>query len=186
MADNQDAFSRILNRMSEAEDGITEKTAAAEEPAPSDAGSRMLSAVRSISNAVKTAGAPNMVNTPALSLERMAKEAHAAEQDQLLKQAQFMGAAVADGFMERFAQYDTAMSAQGVKTANVVPDEEILEKVAQAAYSQAIQDMEKTAEDEFEEGYNDQLEAIHKLASDIHYVGQQTANHLVQEARSSR
>lgn len=188
MADNQDAFSRILNRMQDAESGITEKTAAAEPEAP-NAAARMLSTVRSISSTVKTAAASAPTLTPVASLERMAKEAQAAEQDQLLKQAQFMGAAVADGFMERFAQYDTALSDQGVKVASsaaAAPNEAILQKVAEAAYSQAVQDMEKQAAEEYEQGYNDQLQEIHKIASDVHYIGQQTANHLVQEARSRK
>lgn len=191
MADNQDAFSRILSRMQDAETGITEKTAAAEPEAP-NAAARMLSTVRNISSAVKTASvAPSTPATPVASLERMAKEAQAAEQDQLLKQAQFMGAAVADGFMERFAQYDTALASQGVKTAASLPannaeSEAVLQKVAEAAYGQAVQDMEKQAAAEYEQGYNDQLQEIHKIASDVHYIGQQTANHLVQEARSSK
>jgi hypothetical protein len=184
MADNQDAFSRILNRMEAAESGITEKTAEAG-PATASPAERMLATVRGISSAVKVASAPVASATPADSLERMAKEAQAAEQDQLLKQAQFMGAAVADGFMERFAQYDAALSAQGVKTAAHPQNEEYLEKVAAAAYGQAVQDMEKQAAAEFEQGYNDQLQAIHKLAADIHYIGQQSASHLIQQARSS-
>ena len=189
MADNQDAFSRILNRMQDAESGITEKTAAAAEPEAPNAAARMLSTVRSISSTVKTAAAAVAPQTPAASLERMAKEAQAAEQEQLLKQAQFMGAAVADGFMERFAQYDTALNTQGIKVAQTTatpPDEALLQKVANAAYSEAVQDMEKKAAAEYDQGYNDQLQEIHKIASDVHYIGQQTANHLIQEARSSK
>jgi len=186
MAESQDAFARILNRMQEADTGVSVKTAAiASKDAPNPA-ERMLATVRDISSNIKTAAvAPRVNTTPVASLELMAKEAQEAEQVQLLKQAQFMGAAVADGFMERFAQYDAALSEQGVKTANA-PTNASLQKVAEAAYGQAVQDMEKKAAAEFDQGYNDQVQEIHKIASDVHYIGQQTASHLIQEARTAQ
>lgn len=185
MAESQDAFARILNRMQEADTGVAVKTASAPADAPTPA-ERMLSTVRTISSAVKTAAvAPAVKSTPVASLELMAKEAQEAEQVQLLKQAQFMGAAVADGFMERFAQYDAALSEQGVKTASA-PNAAVLQKVAETAYGQAVQDMEKKAAAEFDQGYNDQVQEIHKIAADVHYIGQQTASHLIQEARTAK
>jgi len=171
------AFARILNRMNTADTGVTEKTAAAAEP---DAATRMLSTVRSVTSSVKKAEVAASA-TPRASLEKMAADAQQQEEAQLLKQAEFMGAALADGFMERFAQYDAALGNTKVASASQ-PD---LEKVAEAAYVQGIQDMEKRAADEFEAGYNEQLQQVHKLASDIHYIGQQAAQHLVKTARES-
>lgn len=177
----ENAFARILNRMSVADAGITEKTASASNTVEPDASARMLSTVRAVTNAVKTAATP--AATPKDSLEKMAAAAQQAEETQLIKQAQFMGAALADGFMERFAQYDAALGA--VKVAETVPaDATQLQKVAQAAYAQAVNDMEKKAAAEFEAGYNDQLAQVHKLASDIHVIGQQTASAIVQQARA--
>jgi hypothetical protein len=179
MAEETNAFARILNRMSTADTGVTEKTAAAA-PAP-DAAARMLATVRSVSSSVKKeASAP--APSPRAALEKMAAEAQEAEEAQLLKQSHFMGAALADGFMERFAQYDAALS--GVKTASA-PDAATLEKVAQEAYLRGAQDMEKRAAAEFEQGYNEQMQQVHKIASDIHYIGQQTAQHLINEARKA-
>ena len=179
----ENAFARILNRMSAAESGITEKTAGATNTPEPDGAARMLSTVRAVTSSVKTAAVA--APTPKASLEKMATEAQQAEETQLLKQAQFMGAALADGFMERFAQYDVALG--DVKTASIAPaNQDQLQKVAQAAYTQAVQDMEKKAAAEFDAGYNDQLAQIHKVASDVHFIGQQTASSLIQQARTAK
>ena len=171
MADDN-AFTRILNRMSEADDSVNVKTASAA-PADKTAEVIMLETVRSVANNVaKTASA----NTPAASLENMAKQAHDAEQEILTKQASAMGAALADGFMERYAQYDAALSSVGVKTA---ADNGQLEKAAQFGYTKAVADMEKTAAEDYERGYTEQLQAVHKIASEVHYAGQAVANSLI-------
>lgn len=177
MADDN-AFARILNRMNTADTGVTEKTAAASNPEP-DAASRMLNTVRNVSTVTKKTAAAR-AESPRASLEKMAAEAQQHEEAQLLKQSQFLGAALADGFMERFAQYDAALSNVKVASAGNSPD---LEKVAEAAYAQGLQDMEKRAQDEFEAGYNEQMQHVHKIASDIHYIGQQTAQHIVNAIR---
>lgn len=179
----ENAFARILNRMSEADAPVSTKTAAAN-PEPTDSSTRMVATVRTISNSIKTATAVPK-NTPAQDLAKMAKEAQDAEQGQLLKQAHFMGAAIADGFMERFAQYDTALTTQGVKTA-ASPSEDLLKKATEVGYTQAVKDLEKTAEVEFNRGYQDQLQEVQKIAADIHYIGQQTANTIVDEARNTK
>ena len=141
----------------------------------------MLEQVRAVADATsKTASVA--APAPTASLESMAKSAQEAEQTQLVKQAHFMGAALADGFMERFAAYDSALSAQGVKMASV-PAEGTVKEAAQAGYQQAVADMEKHANAQYEEGYKDQLAAIHKTASEIHYAGQMVAHNLVEQAQ---
>ncbi len=183
MSDN--AFERIMASLETADDGVAEKTAS-EQPAP-DTSARMLQTVKNLSRAnqqAKTAAA----KPPGVSgdLQRMAKEAQASENEQMLKQAEFMGAAVCDGFMARFAQYDSALSAAGHKTASVAPgqpSEEYVQKVAEAAYAKAVDDMQKTAAAEYQKGYDDTLEYVHKVASDMHYIGQQAARALIDEGR---
>lgn len=177
----ENAFARILSRMQAADTGI-EKTASAAPSAEPDAAARMLTTVQAVA---KTASAKQEApaTSPRASLEKMAQEAAAAEEAQLLKQAQFMGAALADGFMERFAQYDAALSS--TKTASA-PDQATLEKVAQEAYLRGARDFEKRAAEEYQQGYQDQLAEIHKIASEIHYIGQQTAQQLINEARKSQ
>lgn len=195
MADT--AFQRILSNLDAADGGVTEKTASDAAPhAAPDAAQRMLSTVRSVSNALKTntkTAAQSSATAPlAPELRRMAKEAKDAEADVMEKQAHAMGSAVCDGFMERFAQYDAALGTLGVKTAQFVPniqgqtvDDGELEKAAQYGYNKAITDMEKTAAAEYERGYDETLEAVYKTASDIHYVGQQAAQELIQQARQT-
>lgn len=179
----ENAFARILSRMSAADAGITEKTASAPSTPEPDASARMLSTVRAVTTSVKTA-AIAAAPTPKASLEKMAADAQRAEESQLIKQAQHMGAALADGFMERFAQYDAALGE--IKVAAVSADPAQLQKVAQAAYAQAVQDMEKKAAAEYEAGYNDQLKEVHKIASDVHFIGQQTASAIIQQARTAK
>lgn len=173
------AFSRILNRMSDSDSAVTEKTASVSPEVTSEA--RMLQQVRTVSEAAtKTASAP----APATALQEMAKSAQASEQELLTKQAHFMGAAVADGFMERYAAYDTALSAQGVKTAST-SNPLVVKQAAQAGYQQAVTDMEKQASAQYAQGYKDQLKAIHKTAAEIHYTGQMVAHNLVEQSRAN-
>jgi hypothetical protein len=170
---SENTIERILNRLNDSDEGVTTKTAAAATPS---AEARMLETVRRISNApaVKTASAA----APVSDLHSIAKEASDAEGAALVKQAQHMGAVLADSFMERFAQYDSALSAAGVKTAAVNP--ELVKQAASDGYRQAVVDMEKQAEEEYQKGYSDQLRAIHKTAADIHYAGQQMAHAVVE------
>lgn len=185
----ENAFTRILNRLDTASSGVSEKTASDNTPkAPPNSEANLLQTVQAITkNASSKTASARTQEQPKSRLELMAKEAQDSENAQMLKQAQFMGAALADGFMERFAQYDSALSQQGIKTAHAAPalNEETLQKVAEAAYSKAVQDLEKKAAVDFDNGFNDQLNAVHKVAADVHYIGQQTAAHIIAEARKS-
>jgi hypothetical protein len=173
----QSAFERILSRLDES-DGVTEKTAAAAPPSTEEA---LIKKVAELST-VKTASVSKP--TPAESLETMAKEAAAQEDELLVKQAQHMGAVLADGFMERFAQYDTALRQQGVKTAAPVVDNAALTKAAEFGYAKAQEDMEKEAAEQYNKGYSDTMYSVHKIASEIHLAGQQVASQLIQEANA--
>jgi len=175
----QNAFERILSRLDES-DGVTEKTAAAALPSTEEA---LIKKVAELST-VKTASVSKP--TPAESLESMAKEAAAQEDEILIKQAQHMGAVLADGFMERFAQYDTALRQQGVKVAAApVVDDAALTKAAEFGYAKAQEDMEKQASEQYNQGYSDTMYSIHKLASEIHLAGQNVANQLIKEANAA-
>ena len=164
----ENAFERILNRLEESDEGVQTKTAAAAEPS---AEARMVETVRRVSAATATKVASE--NTPAADLQRMAKQAQALEEQAMAKEAHFMGAAIADGFMERFAQYDLALTNAGVKTASADPN--LLKTAAEEGYRAAVADMEKTAEAEYTRGYEDTLRSVHKLAAEIHYGGQAMA-----------
>lgn len=180
MPTSPNAFDRILSRLSEA-DPITEKTAAAANPPQVTSEEAMLATVRKVAAATKTAAAAPASDTdPVTSLETMAKTAAAREEERLMKTAENMGAVICDGFFARMAQYDSALSHYGVKTAS--PASDIVKQAAEQAYAQGQADMEKEAEDAFEAGYNDTIQHIYKTAAEIHYAGQTVANHLLQES----
>jgi hypothetical protein len=169
----ENAFERILNRLEDSDEGVQSKTAAAVEEPSTEA--RMLETVRRVSTATatKTASAA----APAADLQRMAKHAQALEEQAMAKEAHFMGSAIADGFMERFAQYDVALSNAGVKTASADPS--MVKAAAEQGYRMAVADMEKTAAAEYNRGYEDTMQGVHKLASEIHYGGQAMAHAVI-------
>lgn len=171
MAEN--AFARILNRLDESDSAVVEKTAAAVASTPA-VETRMLDTVRRVSESV-TKTASVTPGTPAADLSRMAKEAASTEDAMLMKEAGLYGAALADGFMERFAQYDVALTQSGVKTASA-PSDAIVKQAAEAGYQRAVVDMEKRAEAEFNRGYQETMQQVHKTAADTHYAGQAMAN----------
>jgi len=170
---------RIMKQLDDA-DSDNVKVASAPAPAPTTE-EAMLRTVRSLTSSTKTAAA----SSPVQDLESMAKEAQAVEFDLMTKQSHFLGAALADGFMERFAQYDAALSQGGIKTAAAM-EPETVQAIAQNAYAQARVDFEKNASVEYKQGYDDQMGAIHKIASDLHYNGQTLAAHIVQAARGEQ
>ena len=166
---------RIMKQLDDA-DSDNIKVAAASKPTTEDA---LLRTVRELSASTKTASQAS----PVKDLESMAKEAQAVEFDLMTKQSHFLGAALADGFMERFAQYDAALSQGGIKTAAAMEPDTVA-AIAKNAYAHARVDFEKQASEDYQQGYNDQLEAVHKIASDLHYSGQNLAAHIVQAARN--
>lgn len=172
------SLDRILKQLEDADSTTTKVAAAA--PATESTHDALLRTVKSLSE--KTASTAE--KSPVKDLQTMAKEAQEAEFDLLTKQSHFLGAALADGFMERFAQYDAALSQSGVKTAAAL-EPETVKAIAAEAYKQARVDFEKQASAEYEQGYQDQIQAIHKIASDLHYSGQMLASHVVNEARKA-
>ena len=170
------SFERIMSRLADAENGVTEKTAEVKE-ASEDKAAKMLAKVREISaSSAKTAAAP--VTSPVEDLQKIAESAAKLENDALVKEAQFLGAAIADGFMARFAAYDTALTSQGVKTASTPSVD--LEKLAQDAYAQGQADLEKQAAESYNQGYQEQMSEVAKTAAVIHLAGQNTAREIVE------
>lgn len=171
---------RILNSLEASDTTNSVKVAAA--PAAVSLEETLLDKVRGLTKtAESTTSAP--VSSPVQDLQTMAKEAQAAEFDLLTKQSHFLGAALADGFMERFAQYDSALAQSGVKTAAAL-EPDTVKQIAKEAYAQARSDFEKQASEEYQRGYNDQMQQVHKIASELHYNGQTLAAEIVHAART--
>lgn len=162
---------RILSQLEASDETVATKTAAEQAPEPS-AEANMINTVRALTE--KTA-APAPEASPAANLSKLAAEAQAVEEQILSQKAASLGAALADGFMARFAQYDTALSDVEVKTASNASNDDLVKQ----AYAAAKADLEKQAQAEYERGYQDQLVEIQKVAAEIHVAGQSSARNVV-------
>lgn len=125
--------------------------------------------------------------TPQDTLVKMAGDMNALESDMLVKEANFYGAAVCDGFMARMSEYEK--SAETIQTEEKTASTETLdvdvEKVASDAFAAGYEDtMEKVASDAFAAGYTETMDklaeeafafgytdALEKVASDVHATG---------------
>lgn len=176
---------RILAGLNASDDAVSTKTAAVVPGSSTE--QKMLETLRRVSEStIKTAAVAtgNASNSPANEVERMAKEAAEAEDAAMLRKAHHAGAALADGFMERYAQYDAALTSAGVKTASTV-NPAAVKQAAEQGYKQAVADMEKQAAEEFNKGYEEQLKAIQKTAAEIHYAGQGMAQAVIKRAQAA-
>ena len=175
------SFDRILDRLEDT-DPSTEKTASETAPETTPE-AQLIAQVEAITSEKTASETPTA--SPVTDLQAMAKQAHDAEQDHLVKEAHLLGSAIADGFMERYAQYDNALNEAGVKTADAPAalSEQAIANAAAQGYKQAAVDMEKQAAASYEQGYNDQMQAVHKIASEVHYAGQTVANKIVADNR---
>lgn len=165
----------IIARLS-ADTAAIEKTASAES-APRDVATsvdpteQMLSTVRALSAKTASAAAPSTAAVPAL--DKIAADVAAAEEAALQKMAAVAGAAICDNFMSRLAQYDTMI---GTKTAGAAG---YSQADLEAAYQKGQNDLEKQAAAEYERGQNAALEELHKVASELHVAGQQSARNVL-------
>lgn len=141
--------------------------------------------------ALKEATAPDAQKTaattsPVQDLVKIASDLSATEHDALVKEANLYGAAVADGFMLRLAQYNTASSqvaaAQPTPTAKVAAADDSFEKfasenpemvkeAAQLGYDSTMLQLQKLSQDAYDAGWNNTVAHVHKLASDSFVAG---------------
>jgi hypothetical protein len=171
-----------------------------------------LRAVTAGTGTTKTASAvPTPGQSPTGDLVKMAADLSNAEEEALVKQAQLYGAAMCDGFMARYGQYETA--AAGTKTAAVVStpidtgvsaiakyasdqgdhefakfaseNPDLVKEAFDLGYQRKMDELTKTATASMEQGYNDTLNEIHKLASDNYKKGSAHAQYVVRQAQSA-
>ncbi len=141
-------------------------------------------------------------------LLKMASDMANAEEQALTKQATMLGAAMCDGFMTRFAQFEEAAgnvspSPQSMKTAAVQQHADVgLEMIKQAAadpafekfasenpdlvkeafdmgYQQTMDGMVKQAEAEYEQGFNETMDTVHKVAAECYIKGETKVAHIL-------
>lgn len=164
-------------------------------------------ALASVESNTKTASVAPQPERPTDALLKMASDMANAEDAALQKQATVYGAAMCDGFMARFAEYeDAAMKTAGMpmqqKTAAYDPDLEMIKTAAQdpefqkfasenpelvkeafdLGYRQQWDTMVKEAQDQFQQGYNDQMEQLHKVAMQCYKNGAVMINNILRKA----
>jgi hypothetical protein len=144
------------------------------------------------------------------TLLKMAEDLTHAEEEALMKQAQIYGAAMCDGFMNRFGQYEKAAmevapapkmasapvysqdpDLNAIKTAAADPDfqkfasenPELVKEAFDLGYQTEWGHLVKQANNEFEQGYNDTMTEIQKIAAQVYANGAITANELIRAAQ---
>jgi len=143
----------VLKSLDESDDVATEKTAS-DASSKSDVRNELVEIL--LRGKGSAAGTEKVASTgPTQDLEKIASDLAEAEQEAMVKEAQFYGAAVCDGFMARLSQYEEA-----------------------AGYIQQQQPAEKTAEED--EETDD--EEVSNLYDNIEPEAIHMANQLIKEA----
>jgi len=180
-------LNEIMNQIKGTSTDGLQKTASAPAPSAKTAGARdkLLDALNDVlTPAEKTATAQPASKSATGELVKMATDLANSESAVLAKEAQMYGAAVADGFMARLGQYETAVANEPVPTlktasADGVPTQAEFEKFAsenQDLVKQAIDlgylhgktQIEQLKVAAFEQGYADtqvQISELQKTAA---------------------
>lgn len=147
------------------------------------------------------------------TLLKMAEDLSHAEEEALTKQAQVYGAAICDGFMSRFGQYEKAAmevapapapvtkvaapvdaDLEAIKTAAADPgfqkfaseNPELVKEAFDLGYQTEWGRLVKQANDEFEQGYNDTMAEVQKVAAQVYANGAYAANEMVRAAQQAQ
>lgn len=116
----------------------------------------------------KTASASTQVG----DLTKIAADLAAADHEALTKEAQFYGAAVADGFMIRIKQYEAASEGlQKVASDGQGVDVEKIASEAVRGFVETRATMEKEAADAYNQGYQETIAQIEKVAHVVYEQG---------------
>lgn len=114
-------------------------------------------------------------NTPAGDLEKIAADVQAAETEALVKEAQFYGAAICDGFMARMSQYEEAAGIVRDQDGDEAPAYD-REKQASEIYNEIEPEAVEMAEGLIKEAADEGVElsgeeALEKVAEAVHAQG---------------
>lgn len=172
----------ILADLHALDDGGVEKTASDKNETRSKTSSardQLMTALNDVlsDDGEKTAAAPASASATG-ELVKMAASLASSEGDALVKEAHLYGAAVADGFMARLGQYESATQGMGstkIASADGVPTEEEFEKFAQEnpdltkqamelGYHHGKQQIEELKKLAFAQGYQDAEAEINELS----------------------
>ena len=196
-------IAQILERLERSEQASQAgvKTASVKTAMASPSADALRNELRQALSTVTTKTAETQTKTasqaPIAGLVKMASDLVDAEEEALMKQAQVYGAAICDGFMARYAQYEQAadtVAPQQTKTAAINDGD--FQKFAQAnpeltkeaydlGYRTKMAALQKEANDQFEAGHNDTMEEIHKLASAVYKHGVEWGQWAVKSAQAN-
>ncbi len=198
-------IAQILDRLEKSEQANTAgvKTASAQ-PAPVSPSSDALrnelrQALSTVTTKTAEAQPQATQQAPVAGLVKMASDLVDAEEEALMKQAQVYGAAVCDGFMTRYAQYEHAANEvtpqpQQAKTATVAAapegdfqkfaaaNPELTKEAYDLGYRTKRAALQKEADEQFTAGHNDTLAEIHKTASELYKHGAEWGQWAVQSS----
>jgi hypothetical protein len=148
----------------------------------------------------KTAAAQSPAfQAPIDGLIKMAADLVDAEEEALMKQAQVYGAAICDGFMSRYAQYENAANQVVPASTKVAQTEmvdqdfqkfaaanpELTKEAYDLGYQTKIAQLRKEADEHFTAGYNDTMQEVQKVASDLYKHGTEWAQWAVRTAENT-
>lgn len=204
-------IAQIMKRLedSKAADNAGVKTASAPEPSTAPSADALRTELRQVlsqeSSAEKTAAAQPAQGAPTADLVKMASDLANAEEEALMKQAQVYGAAICDGFMARYAAYEAAaneVAPEQPKTAAAQPqapaqvpedfqkfaaeNPELVKEAWELGYRTKRAELEAQANERFGAGYNDTMQEVHKIASDLYKHGAEWAQWAVKQAEYQR
>lgn len=200
-------IAQILKRLEDSEHASNAgiKTASAQPNSVAPTANALRNELRQALSAVqteKTAGQTKQASqAPVAGLVKLASDLVNAEEEALMKQAQVYGAAICDGFMARYAQYEQAaneVAPPQAKTAaaSIVAGDDF-QKFAQAnpeltkeaydlGYRTKMAELHKQADEQFQAGYNDTMNEVHKTAAALYKHGAEWAQWAVKTAEAAQ
>jgi hypothetical protein len=198
-------IAQILKRLEDSEHASNAgiKTASAPPSSVSPTANALRNELRQALSTVQTEktaqAAPKQASqAPVAGLVKMASDLVNAEEEALMKQAQVYGAAICDGFMARYAQYEQAANEvvpQQAKTAAATDvdfqkfaqeNPELTKEAYDLGYRTKMAELQKQADERFQAGYNDTMNEVHKTAAALYKHGTEWAQWAVKTAEAAQ
>jgi hypothetical protein len=191
-------LSNVLARIN----GSDEVKTASDSSAPATKSAATSQTADKLRAALKEATAPAPVEkqaaaaSPVGDLTKLAAETVGMEHEALVKEAQFYGAACADGFMARLSQYNeaaTKIASQEIGAAKGANDDSfekfasenqaLVKQAAELGYDTTKGQMDKLAEAAYTKGYDEAVGVIYKTAHESFTGGYEDTLRLLSEIR---
>lgn len=178
---------KILSGLRQTQDTTKEASAApavSAKPAVS-ADSPRGSLVDALNDALSTSKVANETANPVSDVMKIAEEMAGLEQDVRVKEAQVMGAAFADAFVARLGVWQSKAAELNQSEFGKVAsaDAGLLAQAQHMGYAQTKEALEEQAKLAYNQGYDDTVNAIHKVASEEFLKGAAVMGHVLDIVR---